>query len=125
MNRHDWEFEYTAKTLADAAELARESRQQRSEWWIAKKEEVMQEVRDTGIEISESVAAEYSNTKMGMGPRVLVKGDLQNKLTECFTKIREHEAAASEYAGWVQVLEANPEARLKLTHQDWLYFFGK
>ena len=50
---------------------------------------------------------------------------LQRKLTECHQKIESHRKATREYEGWVQVLRANPEQRLKLTQADWLYFFGK
>ena len=59
------------------------------------------------------------------GPQVMVRGDLQKKLSECHTKSQSHQQAADEYDGWVQVLSANQEARLKLTQADWLYFFGK
>jgi hypothetical protein len=60
-----------------------------------------------------------------MGPRVMVRADLHQKLTECHSKIQAHTQAAAEYDGWIQVLTANAESRLKLTQADWLYFFGK
>lgn len=31
----------------------------------------------------------------------------------------------NDYHGWQQVLSANPEARLSLNHDDWLFFFGQ
>jgi hypothetical protein len=49
---------------------------------------------------------------------------LQRDLNECVTKIQQHRAAATEYDAWLQVLDANPEARLKLKHNDWMFFFG-
>lgn len=125
--RDEWEFEYTASALAAGARQQKDFRLSRVEWWTAQKAKVMQEVRDIGIEVSESVAAgisNYSNTQMA-GPQVMVRADLQKKLTECHNKIQGHAQAAAEYGGWVQVLDDNPEQRLKLTQADWLYFFGK
>lgn len=128
VNRQEWEFEYTASKLADGARKQRDHRLSRIEAWKEAKDKVMAEVRESGIEISESAAADmkaYTNTTQSYGPQVMVRTDLQQKLTECHNKIQQHTKAAAEYDGWVQVLEANAESRLKLTQNDWLYFFGK
>lgn len=128
MNRNEWEFEYTASKVADGAEKQRDHRLSRVEAWTAAKDKVMAEVKESGIEVSESLAADmksYALNTRSMGPQVMVKADLQTKLTEAHLKIAEHRQAAAEYDGWVQVLRANPEQRLKLTQADWLYFFGK
>lgn len=122
--RQEWEFEYTAGKLADAAKLKMESHTKRLEWWEAKKKEVMQKVRDSGIEIHDSVAASYSNTKGGYGPEIKIDIGMQRDLSECQSKILEHTALIKSYDGWVQVLEANKESRLKLSHEDWLFFFA-
>lgn len=124
-NRAEWEFEYTASKLAEGAAKQKEFRIGRVEWWTEAKAMVMAEVKESGLEVSESVAAGISNYTQMAGPQVMVRGDLQKKLSECHTKIQTHQQAADEYDGWVQVLAANPEARLKLTHADWLFFFGK
>ena len=125
--RTEWEFDYTASKLADGAEAQKAHRLGRVAWWTEAKGKAMAEVKESGLEVSESVAAgigSYTSTQMA-GPQVMVRHDLQKKLTECHSKIQNHTAAAAEYDGWLQVLRANPEARLKLTHADWLYFFGK
>jgi hypothetical protein len=44
---------------------------------------------------------------------------------ECQGKILEHDNLVRTYDGWVQVLQGNPEARVTLHHDDWLFFFGK
>src|SRR5579862_2542895 len=123
--RHEWEFEYTANKLAEGAVSQKEFRLGRVAWWKEAKGNVMQEVKDSGIEISESVAASISNyasnTKQD-GPQIMVRADLQRKLAECHSKIQSHQQASDEYEGWIQVLNANPEQRLKLTQSDWLYF---
>ncbi len=125
MNRDEWEFEYTAAKLAEGALERRNFRGSRVTWWREQKETVMALVKESGIEVEESVGAKFSSSSYGNQPRVVVRGDLQRKLTECHDKIEEHERAVKEYDGWVQVLNANPESRLKLTQDDWLYFFGK
>lgn len=129
MNRQDWEFEYTASALATAAIAQRDFRHGRVKVWEAEKEKVLQKIKDTGLTVHEGVAAgmtSYTTSNAGhQGARVMVDSTLQNDLNECVTKIQTHRAAGTDYDGWVQVLEANPEAILKLKHADWMFFFGK
>lgn len=128
-NRKDWEFEYTAAKLAEAAAGQREHRQARIKAWEEKKAEVMAKIKESGLTIDESVAetqfANYTTAAEGRGAQIMVDRGLQRDLSECVSKIREHREAATEYDGWYQVLVANPEARLKLKHDDWMFFFGK
>jgi histidinol-phosphate/aromatic aminotransferase/cobyric acid decarboxylase-like protein len=125
MLRKLWSFEYTASKLAEAAKNKREHHTERLAWWREQKEAVMDEVKASGIEVSESLAMTVNSSNQRMGPQVMVRNDLQRKLTECFEKLKEHQAKIQEYDGWVQVLTANPESRLELHHDDWLFFFGK
>jgi hypothetical protein len=127
MNRGLWEFEYTASRLAEAATAQREYRKSRVAVWEGKKEEVMRKIKDSGLTVHEGVAAQlsgYSNSVRG-GAAVMVDPTLQTDLSECVSKIQEHQKAATEYDGWIQMLSANPEARLKLKYHDWMFFFGK
>jgi len=124
--RSEWTFRHKGADLAKAASDQSRFREERIAFWKAKHAEAMALVRDSGIEVQESMAGHgYGNKTMVDGPRVLVRADLQAKLTECHGKIGEHQTAKAEYDGWVQVLSANPHAELDLTHADWLYFFGK
>lgn len=128
MNRSDWEFEYTASALAKAAEGQRDHRNERVTVWEGKKAEVMTKIKDTGLTVHEGVAAgmaNYTTSNNPGGAQVMVDVTLQRDLNECVSKIREHRQAATDYDSWAQVLNANPEARLKLKHNDWMYFFGK
>jgi hypothetical protein len=125
MKRTEWTFEYTASKLSEAAQVKRDHRKARLEWWESKRSEVMSEVKDSGLEVSESLAMDYSKTSPGVGPQVMVRNDLQRKLTECYGKIKEHAEAMRQYEGWRQVFAANPESRLSLQYDDWLYFFGE
>lgn len=123
-NRHTWEFEYTAKKLAEAAIVKRDAHKAKLQWWEGKKQETLAKVRESGIEVTESLAVGYSNKSASFGPQVSINDALAQQLTEAHTKIIEHERMTREYDGWRQVLEANAESRLKLHHDDWLYFFG-
>lgn len=127
MNRDDWEFDYTASSLAKAAEGQRDYRQTRVVAWEKKKAEVMKRIREGGITVHESVAAGMANytTSHQEGAQVMVDSTLQRDLNECVAKIRTHREAVQEYDAWAQVLNANPESRLKLKHDDWQFFFGK
>lgn len=128
MNRNEWQFEYTAITIAVAAEAQRDYRESRVKAWEDKKTEVMTRIRESGIGIHEGVSdkmASYSNAAHGFGPQITIDATMQEDLTECATKIKTHRQAVTDYNGWIQVLRANPEARLKLKHDDWMYFFGK
>lgn len=120
--RHEWKFQYEARKLAEQAAFRSGYHQGRVAWWKDKKAQVMVKVRESGIEIHESQAAAYSN-KMGREPRVVIDQTLQADLVECHDKIQAHMAAAIEYAGWQQVLNANPSQVLELNQDDYLYFF--
>lgn len=126
--RDEWKFTYTASKLAEGARAQKAFRESRVAWWTEQKAKVMAEIKESGLSVSESVAASISNyatQSVGHGPQVTINADLQRKLGECHSKIGAHTQAVAEYDGWVQVLEANAESRLELTQADWLYFFGK
>lgn len=123
--RNSWEFEYTAKRVAEAATSKRDIHTKKRTWWEEKKAEALAKIKESGVEITESLAASYSNTKAGFGPEVTINDGLSKQLTEAHQKILEHDRLVREYDGWRQVLDANPESRLKLRHQDWLFFFGE
>jgi len=126
-NRGEWEFEYTASKLAEGAAAQKAFRLSRVVAWTDAKDKVMAEVKEGGIQVTESVATAMSsyNSTQSFGPQIGIDPAFQKKLAECHTKIQAHQQAANEYEGWVQVLSANSESRHKLTQQDWLYFFGK
>jgi hypothetical protein len=129
MLRREWEFEYGGAELAEAAARQRDYRLGRVQFWTEAKAAVMAEIKESGIEVTESAAAgpekmNYGNTRM-IGPQISVRGDLSAKLTECHNKIQQHHAAAQEYNGWYEVMSQHHHRRYTLNHADWLYFFGK
>lgn len=128
MLRQDWGFDYTATKLAEAADQKTAFHQERLAWWKAKRVEVMTTIRAEGLEIDEKIALEYRNPKSrdwDRGSQVMVRNDLQKDLSECLEKLAHHTQQVQQYDGWQQVLAANPEARVKLDIDDWLFFFGR
>lgn len=126
MKRHDWKFTYLASDLAKAALTKKDIHVTKLAWWEDKKAEAIRKVGEGGIEVQDSVASSYSNTKGNFGPRIQIDPGLQRDLTECQDKIMEHNGLVQEYDGWHQVLGAQPGSdRLELTHDDYLFFFGK
>jgi len=124
MLRDKWEFEVLSKELAQAALNKMSYHQLREQTWRGMKDEVMAEIRATGIDISESaMGANYANTAL-ITPQISIKPDLQRRLTECHNKIQEHQKKSQEYSGWHQTLDTQRE-RLKLHQDDWLYFYGE
>jgi len=128
MLRKDWGFEYTASNLATAAAAKMAFHRERLDWWKAKKDEVMNTIRSEGLEIDEKIALGYRNPKArdwDRGAQVMVRNDLQHDLDECLEKLGFHTDQLQQYDGWHQVLNANPETRLRLDIEDWLFFFAR
>lgn len=124
MNRTDWTFSYFGAKLAEAAQKKMLFRNSREQFWKNKKDEIMKEIRESGLEITESIADKYSNSTYGSGPTLTVNVELQKKMKETVAKIQEHNYSAREYSGWVQVMSVNKEMSYALTIEDWLFFFG-
>jgi hypothetical protein len=127
--RQIWQFEYMGSQLAEAARAKLAHHQERFGWWSSKKEEVLSKIRSEGLEIDESLAMESPHHAKARdyqrGTQVMIRNDLQENLEECLRKLSYHAAQSHQYDGWVQVLAANSDARVRLDHEDWLFFFGK
>ena len=54
--RDEWEFEYTASKLAEGAQAQKEFRLGRVKVWTDAKAKLMAEVKESGLEVTESVA---------------------------------------------------------------------
>lgn len=130
-NRGNWEFEYSGADLYVAANKKEAFRRQRLVWWKDQKDKVMATIKESGLEVQESLALQYQSASNNINPmrggaaQIVVRNDLQDKLNECHSKIREHEAAAIEYNAWAQVFAANIEQKFALKQNDWLFFFGE
>ena len=88
----------------------------------------MNTIRSEGLEIDEKIVMEFRNPKArdwDRSAQVLIRNDLQTDLSECLDKLSHHTQQVQQYDGWQQVLAANPEARVKLDIEDWLFFFAR
>ncbi len=127
MRRDNWKFRYSGGDLAVAAAARLAFHQERIQSWKQQREEVMQRIRAEGLEIDESLVIGYRSPKSRdweNSTRVHIRQDLREKLDECASKLSHHTELATSYAAWRNVLQANPDSKLKLDHGDWLFFFN-
>ena len=129
MRRNEWELEYTAGKLAEAATAKRQYHDERFAWWKAKRKETITKIRAEGIEIDEKIVIGFHDNPKTRdwdgAARVTVRDDLRADLHECQSKLSWHTEKRVEYHGWEQALSANPDVPLRLHIDDWLFFFGK
>src|ERR1035437_2749524 len=102
--RDNWKFVYNIDDIKKAALVKQSWHNERFKFWEAKNKDVMDVIRSEGLEISESVAAGYSNS--GRNAQVLVRVDLQTDLNECQSKMTEHRHKYTDYQAWVSVFDA-------------------
>lgn len=127
MHRNEWKFDYTAARLAEAAQAKIAHHQARLAFWQGKREETLATIRSEGLEIDEKIVLGYQSPKArdwDRGNRVTVRDDLRHQLDEVLDKLKAHTEKLTQYAGWQELLRANPEARLGVDLDDWLFFFG-
>jgi len=128
MQRDEWKFDYTAGHLAKAASDKIAYHEGRLQFWRTTRDGVMNTIRSEGLEIDEKIVLGHRSPKSrdwDHGAEVMIRNDLQKDLGECHEKLKWHTGKLEEYVGWHQVLEANPENRLALDIEDWLFFFAK
>lgn len=130
MKRREWEIEYTGARLAEAAEEKSHYHRERLNVWMTSKDEVMENIRESGMEISETLVDEMRKTgsyttQGSFGPTVTIRADLLQKLSEAHTKVVQHEQLVKDYDAWMQMMGAHTELRFKLQHDDWMFFFGR
>lgn len=128
--REQWKFNYKVCDILEAANYKVDWHKGRHDWWVAKKKEVLDKIRQEGLEIDESVAADqfssYKISNTGRQTQVLIRDDLMRDLNECSSKTEEHKNKIASYEAWVAVLSAQPENNmLELDQSDWLYFFNR
>ena len=125
--RHDWKFSYKVSAVLGAAQTKIAHHESRFDFWLVKKSEVMARIKESGIDVKESLAGkEYSNIARGLGARVVIDATMQQDLNECTNKISEHNLHKGEYQSWAYVLANQPQdATLELDYADYLFFFGK
>lgn len=139
MKREKWKFQFKADEVNAAAGAKVKFHTDRLAWWQGKKEEVMTEIKTTGISIDESIVDELGkagyagyqtltvqNARFGnAAPQVRIDPALVQRLNEAHGKIEEHKGKVKAYTAWVEVLGAGGSQLLTLDHEDYLFFYGK
>ena len=130
--RAKWEFEYTAAALADAAAAQLAFRESRVLFWDNAQKEVIEKIKASGIAVHEDITSilsnsnKYGNTYAMGGAQIVIDPTMQTDLNKCYAKLEQHRSAAAQYKAWEQVLRAqHADVRVKLDHDDWMFFFGK
>lgn len=127
MLREQWKFRYVGSELSQAASERLAYHRERLKWWKNKRSAVIDSIRADGLDFDESLVMEYQTPKSRdweRSTRVTIRQDLRSQLDECLRKLSHHTEKASSYAAWCEVLQANPDASLKLDHEDWQFFFS-
>ena len=116
MKRREWEFEYSAAKVTDAAEAKVAYHKDRLEFWQEEKETSEAKLKDSTIAVER-------HERTG-GDRIEVKVDqsIARRLAESCQKIDGHEHSVTEYRRWVAALRLKPEQVLVLTIDDMTYF---
>ena len=129
MLRDQWKFRYTARQLAEAAQTKIEFHKGRLEFWEARRKEVIGQIKADGIEVNEkSVLLQYASPKMRdfqEGGDIMIRNALRKRLAESYEKLAYHTGRRDTFDGWQQVLGANPDDKIELDIDDWLFFFGR
>ena len=126
-NRSLWKFQYTVAELLKATSDKVDHHTNRLKWWSDKRNQVIEEIKNKGLEIDDSLVADTSFTSnYARQPQIMIKDKYARDLSEANQKITEHSNKIKDYAGWVEVLSSQSSTKAYELHQDdWLYFFGK
>lgn len=126
-NRYEWKFAYSADKLTEAARKKAAHHHTRLEWWTEKQKQVMEKIKAEGLEIDESLVAEYATrfSNLGRGPTVQVREDLLRDLHECVSKTASHRNKERDYEAWVEILSSQGSTTFELNQADWLFFFSE
>ena len=124
--REEWKFEYTTQEVFNASKAKIDYHTARLDFWTKKREEVIENIKKDGLEISESVAGSiYQTSTSQRNPQMVVNPVYQTDLNECSQKMEHHKNKLQGFSNWFIVLQKNPDATLQLEIEDVLFFFGK
>lgn len=123
--RSQWVFSYKRGAVGAGAKLKETHHKERLAFWVKTQRKLMDEIKETGLEIIESQAASYSITDVAHGPQIVIRTEFQTKLNECHSKIKEHCSFIEIYISFHQALLLHPDQSIDLDVADIDFFFGK
>lgn len=124
--RSEWKFSYAITNLFNAATAKRDHHKSRFDWWTSKRGEVMDQIKEDGLQVSESLVSQYSKTGYAVSEaEVKIDPKFQKQLDECVSKMKHHKSKVDSYQVYVEVLGSRPGGdSLELNVDDWTFFFG-
>lgn len=115
--REDWEFQFTAKEVAEAAEKVSSYHRGRQQHWDERARNLATEIRETGVELKEITVTGGSRFEAH------VNNSLGNQLSEAKSKADSHKMTADKYADWGFALRTlAPSQTLSLDVTDVTFF---
>lgn len=120
--RNDWQFDFTCGAVASAASFESERRDQRIEYWLNEREAIMQEIKDSGLEV-EVFGQGMSKMSIESRAEVRIDAKLQERLAKCEEYLRKARQEKKQYEMFANVLSSQPaEKPIKLQPEDVFYF---
>ena len=135
MLRKEWQTQFTAESVLQAAKLKVEHHKKRLDHYGAKMDELMQTIKKDGLEIR-NVPNRFDNnyielsTISGRESRdslVYVRNDLNTELQKLNVKVEQHKAALANYHIWTNFLESASALgqSVPLDFEDYTFFFSE
>lgn len=123
--RNEWEFQYQASDLLEAAEAEYQKREERIGYWRDKREEVLEKLKQEGLEITNWNEGS-GVTKASIGSAIDVQFDqkLIGRLRECEQWLERARSEKKEYAMWVQVFSDCQSTQAFQLHGHDVAYFG-
>jgi hypothetical protein len=136
--RQEWTKTMKATDILVGANNKLEFHKGRLKFWQEQDTIVREEIKSSGIYVSESLAASPRGAAVGgMGiqkfsqtnnsyraPSVSIDPELETQLQECFNKQYQHTAKVREYESWIEFLSGD-HSPIVMEIADYLFFFEK
>ena len=122
--RFKWSIQKSAKDLVEAARNKQLHHWERMKWWEDMLAKAKADAKEHGIEVIESDAMQYSNTKASFGPRIGIGEKYQMRLNEAFSKVKEHNDLWATYRSWVTMMEGSGDRTYDLDVNDYHFFYS-
>jgi hypothetical protein len=116
MKRHEHLFQFTGKSISEAATAENEYHAGRVAYWKAEQEKAIVAAKAAGFEVKE-----YDVTG-GKQVNVVVNPEVTNRLSVCASKISEHRKAADTFQIEAATYGTQPERSYELQPDDVIYF---
>ena len=91
MKRSNHTFQFSAEAIQKAAETEAHYHADRAVWWLIEQKKAIEKAKEAGIEVREH------EVTGGINVEVVVDTSITRRLSECASKIREHQEAYDRF----------------------------